>query len=65
MKVGGQASAHRYTYMATTGLFWGIALLVPFSVFIVLIRLASDRIVPGNLKNATAADYAYFYTLHL
>ena len=27
LKVGGQASADRYTYMATTGLFWGIALL--------------------------------------
>lgn len=37
---------------------WGIALLVPFAVFIVLTRLAADRIVPGNLKNATAADYA-------
>jgi hypothetical protein len=37
---------------------WGIALLVPFVVFLLLTRLAADKIVPGNLKNATAADYA-------
>ncbi len=37
---------------------WGLALLVPFTVFIILARLISDRIVRGNLKNSTAADYA-------
>lgn len=37
---------------------WGLALLLPFTVFIVLARLVSDRIVSGNLKNSTAADYA-------
>lgn len=37
---------------------WGIALLLPFAIFMLLARLASDRIVPGNLRNATAADYA-------
>lgn len=37
---------------------WALALLVPFTVFLLLTRLASDKLVPGNLKNATAADYA-------
>lgn len=37
---------------------WGIALLLPFAVFLLLVRLAADKAVPSNLKNATAADYA-------
>jgi len=37
---------------------WGIALLLPFVIFMLLARVISDKAVPNNLKNATAADYA-------
>lgn len=37
---------------------WGIALVIPFAVSLLLLRLASDKIVKGNVKNISAVDYA-------
>lgn len=37
---------------------WGIALIVPFAVALLLTRLITDKIVKGNVKNAAAVDYA-------
>jgi hypothetical protein len=37
---------------------WGVALIVPFAVSFLLLRVISDKAVPSNIKNATAIDYA-------
>lgn len=37
---------------------WGIGLILPFSVFLLAARFATDKIVGANLKNATPVDYA-------
>lgn len=40
------------------GIAWSAALILPFSVALVLLRLIADKTVPANLNNAVAADYA-------
>lgn len=37
---------------------WGIGLIVPFAVSLLLTRLVADKVVKNNLKNAGAVDYA-------
>jgi uncharacterized membrane protein required for colicin V production len=37
---------------------WGVGLIVPFAVFLLLLRLVTDKVVAANLRNSTAADYA-------
>jgi hypothetical protein len=37
---------------------WGIALILPFAVFLLLFRLVADKVVRSNIKNAGAVDYA-------
>ena len=37
---------------------WGVALLVPFVVSLLLLRTAVDKLVPGNIVNSTIVDYA-------
>lgn len=37
---------------------WGVGLILPFCVFLLLARVVTDKIVGANLKNATAVDYA-------
>lgn len=37
---------------------WGIALLAPFAVFLLLLRLAADKLVPDNLNFPQAVNYA-------
>tara|TARA_R110000782_G_scaffold101029_10_gene187572 strand:+ start:68684 stop:70507 length:1824 start_codon:yes stop_codon:yes gene_type:complete len=37
---------------------WGLGLILPFSVFLLVARFATDKIVGANLKNASAVDYA-------
>lgn len=36
---------------------WGVALIVPFSVIMLLLRVATDKLIPNNIKNSTAVDY--------
>lgn len=37
---------------------WGVALLVPFVVSLLLLRTLVDKLVPGNIVNSTIVDYA-------
>lgn len=37
---------------------WGLGLLIPFSVCLLLTRVLTDKVIKANLTNATAADYA-------
>lgn len=37
---------------------WGVALIVPFAVSFLLLRVVSDKVVPNNIRNATAINYA-------
>jgi uncharacterized membrane protein required for colicin V production len=37
---------------------WGVALVVPFAVVMLLLRVATDKLIPNNIKNNTAVDYA-------
>lgn len=36
---------------------WGIALLAPFAIFLLLLRIASDRLVPDNVNFPQWANY--------
>jgi len=38
---------------------WGVSLVVPFVVALVLLRLLCDKLVPNNIKNATVVDYLF------
>lgn len=37
---------------------WGVGLLLPFVVVLLLTRLATDKIIKANIRNSTPADYA-------
>jgi len=37
---------------------WGVALVVPFAVSLVVLRLITDKLVSGNLRNTGVVDYA-------
>jgi len=37
---------------------WGLGLLVPFAAATALLRVATDKLIPANIKNAGALDYA-------
>lgn len=37
---------------------WGVALVVPFAVVMLLLRVATDKLIPANIKNNPAVDYA-------
>lgn len=37
---------------------WGVSLVVPFAVSFLLLRMVSDKVVPSNIKNNSAVDYA-------
>jgi len=43
---------------ALLGASWGLGLIVPFAVVTLLLRLATDKLIPANIKNASATDYA-------
>lgn len=51
-------SPERGLFSFIEGMAWGAALIVPFSVALLLIRVLTDKIVKANLNNYTAADYA-------
>lgn len=40
------------------GSAWGISLIIPFAVVLLLLRVISDKIIIANVKNAGAVDYA-------
>jgi len=40
------------------GMAWGVSLIVPFAVMMLLLRVASDKIIKANIRNLKAIDYA-------
>ena len=52
------ASPERGFFSFLESIAWGVALIVPFAVSFLLLRMLSDKIVPNNIKNNTAIDYA-------
>lgn len=52
------ASPERGFFSFIESIAWGVALVVPFAVIMLLLRVATDKLIPSNIKNATAVDYA-------
>ena len=52
------ASPERGFFSFLESIAWGISLIIPFAVSFLLLRMLSDKIVPNNIKNNTAIDYA-------
>lgn len=51
------ASPERGFFSFLESIAWGVALIVPFAVIMLLLRLATDKLIPGNIKNAGIVDY--------
>ena len=51
-------SPERGFFSFIEGIAWGVALIVPFAIAFLLLRAASDKLIPNNIKNATVVDYA-------
>lgn len=52
------ASPERGFFSFLESIAWGISLIIPFAVAFLLLRMLSDKLVPNNIKNNTAVDYA-------
>ncbi len=52
------ASPQRGFFSFLESIAWGVSLVVPFAVSFLLLRMVSDKVVPNNIKNNTAIDYA-------
>ncbi|MEX0877213.1 MAG: hypothetical protein WD114_07110 [Phycisphaerales bacterium] len=37
---------------------WGVALVIPFVIYVLLLRLLADKLIPGNITSAKAVNYA-------
>lgn len=37
---------------------WGLGLIIPFIIFTLILRVATDKLVTANIKSASAMDYA-------
>lgn len=53
-----KASPERGFLSFLESIAWGVALIVPFAVAMLLLRIATDKIIPNNIKNNTMVDYA-------
>lgn len=40
------------------GAAWGIALIVPFIIMMLVLRVITDKVITGNIQNIKALDYA-------
>ncbi len=40
------------------GMAWGVALIVPFVLVMLVLRVATDKLIKSNIRNAKAVDYA-------
>ncbi|MDZ4753833.1 MAG: CvpA family protein [Phycisphaerae bacterium] len=38
---------------------WGLALLIPFAVFLLILRIASDKLVPNNVNFPSWANFSF------
>lgn len=52
------ASPERGFFSFLESIAWGVSLVVPFAVIMLVLRIATDKLIPNNIKNATAVDYA-------
>lgn len=52
------ASPERGFFSFLESIAWGVALLVPFAVSLVVLRLITDKVIPNNIKNSTPINYA-------
>jgi hypothetical protein len=39
------------------GSAWGVSLILPFAIVMLVLRVAADKVLRANLRNATAVDY--------
>ena len=39
------------------GSAWGVSLILPFAIMMLVFRIAADKVLKANLKNTTAVDY--------
>lgn len=53
-----KASPERGFFSFLESIAWGIALIVPFAVSMLLLRIATDKLIPNNIRNNTMVDYA-------
>ncbi len=40
------------------GIAWGVSLILPFVILMIVFRVITDKVVKANIKSATAVDYA-------
>ena len=40
------------------GMAWGVSLIVPFVIAMLVLRVATDKIIKSNIRNVKAVDYA-------
>jgi hypothetical protein len=40
------------------GIAWGVSLILPFVIMMIIFRVITDKVVKANIRNATAVDYA-------
>ncbi len=52
------ASPERGFFSFLESVAWGVALVVPFVVSLLVLRFIVDKLIPNNIKNATFVDYA-------
>lgn len=51
------ASPDRGFFSFLSGIAWGLALALPFSIALAILRVAVDKLLPANAQCDTAADY--------
>jgi hypothetical protein len=52
------ASPERGFFSFLEGIAFGVALIVPFTVSVLLLRAGTDKLISGNIRNSTVVDYA-------
>ncbi len=53
-----ELSPERGFFSFLEGISWGVALVVPFVIVFLLLRVLTDKLIPSNIRNATVIDYA-------
>jgi hypothetical protein len=52
------ASPKRGFFSFLEGIAYGVALVVPFILMLLLLRFLADKLIPGNIRNLVIIDYA-------
>lgn len=53
-----RVSPERGFFSFVESIAWGVALIVPFAVSLVILRVITDKLIPNNIKNSTIINYA-------